>query len=243
MKGIHDIFHVLRKPRGAVLFLVDMLPVQNFLKTYKEEKKINLPLTPLLIKACAMTLKKTPDANYMMRGYKLVKPSSVDIGVSVAGKTRYAPVVVIRAAERKSLKEIADELARESKIVRAEEEKKLREISRFVRLIPFNFIRFWLIKAFMTRQRIVRTATGTFQLTNFGLFGGELAFTPIINTSLLGIGAVRDRVIVVDGKIEARPTSYFTIQGDHRTNDARTVGEFIHHMNDFMKHPELLLSE
>jgi pyruvate/2-oxoglutarate dehydrogenase complex dihydrolipoamide acyltransferase (E2) component len=52
-------------------------------------------------------------------------------------------------------------------------------------------------------------AGGNFTISNGGVFGSMMG-TPIINlpqTAVLGIHAIKDRAVVIDGKIEIRPVS------------------------------------
>jgi len=57
-------------------------------------------------------------------------------------------------------------------------------------------------------------AGGTFTISNGGVFGSMMG-TPIINlpqTAVLGLHATKERPVVVDGKIEIRPVSPFSIK-------------------------------
>jgi 2-oxoglutarate dehydrogenase E2 component (dihydrolipoamide succinyltransferase) len=52
-------------------------------------------------------------------------------------------------------------------------------------------------------------AGGTYTISNGGVFGSMMG-TPIINlpqTAVLGLHAIKDRPVAVDGKIEIRPVS------------------------------------
>lgn len=54
-------------------------------------------------------------------------------------------------------------------------------------------------------------AGGSFTISNGGVFGSMMG-TPIINlpqTAVLGLHAIKDRPMVVDGKIEIRPVSCY----------------------------------
>jgi 2-oxoglutarate dehydrogenase E2 component (dihydrolipoamide succinyltransferase) len=52
-------------------------------------------------------------------------------------------------------------------------------------------------------------AGGTYTISNGGVFGSMMG-TPIINlpqTAVLGLHAIKERAVVVNGKIEIRPVS------------------------------------
>lgn len=58
-------------------------------------------------------------------------------------------------------------------------------------------------------------AGGTYTISNGGVFGSMMG-TPIINlpqTAVLGLHAIKDRPMVVNGKIEIRPVSTCMIAG------------------------------
>jgi 2-oxoglutarate dehydrogenase E2 component (dihydrolipoamide succinyltransferase) len=64
---------------------------------------------------------------------------------------------------------------------------------------------------------------GTFTITNGGVFGSLLS-TPIINppqSAILGMHAIKERAVVVDGQVAARPMMYIALTYDHRIVDGR----------------------
>ena len=72
-------------------------------------------------------------------------------------------------------------------------------------------------------------AGGTFTISNGGVFG-SLMGTPIINlpqTAVLGLHAIKDKPVVVDGKIEIRPMMYLALTYDHRLLDGREAVTFL----------------
>lgn len=68
----------------------------------------------------------------------------------------------------------------------------------------------------------------TFTITNYGALGGRFA-TPIIpprQGAILGLGAVAQRPLVVDGEVEARPALPIVVGADHRIVDGDLVEVF-----------------
>jgi 2-oxoglutarate dehydrogenase E2 component (dihydrolipoamide succinyltransferase) len=80
---------------------------------------------------------------------------------------------------------------------------------------------------------------GTFTLTNHGS-SGSLFATPIIvqpQVGILGIGAVRKRVVVVEGAggqdaIAIRPMAYLSFVFDHRVTDGEGADRFLMSVKD-----------
>ncbi len=66
-------------------------------------------------------------------------------------------------------------------------------------------------------------AGGTFTISNGGVFGSMMG-TPIINlpqTTVLGLHAIKDRAVVVNGKIEIRPVSWHLCRSQQKLTKCR----------------------
>lgn len=86
-------------------------------------------------------------------------------------------------------------------------------------------------------------AGGTFTISNGGVFG-SLYGTPIINSpqaAILGMHAIKDRVVVVDGKMEIRPMMYVALTYDHRIIDGREAVTFLVKVKEAIEDPARLL--
>ena len=86
---------------------------------------------------------------------------------------------------------------------------------------------------------------GTFTISNMGSFPVEY-FTPIINlpeSAILGVGAIMDKVVPVDGNIGIRPMMGLSLTSDHQHIDGATSGLFIRRFKEIIENPESLLSE
>lgn len=72
-------------------------------------------------------------------------------------------------------------------------------------------------------------AGGTFTISNGGIFG-SLMGTPIINlpqTAVLGLHAIKDKPVAINGKVEIRPMMYLALTYDHRLLDGREAVTFL----------------
>lgn len=86
-------------------------------------------------------------------------------------------------------------------------------------------------------------AGGTFTISNGGVFG-SLYGTPIINTpqsAILGMHAVKDRAVVVDGQVVVRPMMYVALTYDHRIIDGREAVTFLVKVKEAIEDPARLL--
>jgi pyruvate/2-oxoglutarate dehydrogenase complex dihydrolipoamide acyltransferase (E2) component len=86
---------------------------------------------------------------------------------------------------------------------------------------------------------------GTFTVNNFGALGVWLG-TPIIlppQVANLGVGAVRDRVVAIDGEPRVRPVCALSVSGDHRVLDGDTLAAFVTHVVAMLEQPLLIFED
>lgn len=86
-------------------------------------------------------------------------------------------------------------------------------------------------------------AGGTFTISNGGVFG-SLMGTPIINlpqSAVLGLHAIKDRAVVINGKVEVRPMMYLALTYDHRLLDGREAVQFLVKIKEFIEDPRRML--
>ena len=84
---------------------------------------------------------------------------------------------------------------------------------------------------------------GTFTITNGGVFGSMLS-TPILNppqSAILGMHAITERAMVVDGSVVARPVMYLALSYDHRILDGKDAVLFLRHVKESIEKPQRLL--
>ncbi|KAG9313484.1 hypothetical protein JVU11DRAFT_5809 [Chiua virens] len=82
-------------------------------------------------------------------------------------------------------------------------------------------------------------AGGTFTISNGGVFG-SLYGTPIINlpqSAVLGMHAIKEKPVVVDGQIVIRPIMVVALTYDHRLLDGREAVTFLVKVRDYIEDP------
>jgi len=86
-------------------------------------------------------------------------------------------------------------------------------------------------------------AGGTFTISNGGVFG-SLMGTPIINlpqSAVLGLHAIKERPVAVNGKVEIRPMMYLALTYDHRLLDGREAVQFLVKVKEYIEDPRKML--
>jgi 2-oxoglutarate dehydrogenase E2 component (dihydrolipoamide succinyltransferase) len=82
-------------------------------------------------------------------------------------------------------------------------------------------------------------------ISNGGVFGSLLS-TPILNppqSAILGMHAIQERPVAVDGEIVIRPMMYLALSYDHRIIDGREAVTFLKRICDCIESPERLMLE
>jgi len=84
---------------------------------------------------------------------------------------------------------------------------------------------------------------GVFTITNGGIFGSMLS-TPIINTpqsAILGLHAINDRPVAVNGQVVIRPMMYLALSYDHRLVDGKDAVTFLVKVKQAIEDPARLV--
>ena len=84
---------------------------------------------------------------------------------------------------------------------------------------------------------------GVFTITNGGIFGSLLS-TPILNPpqcGILGMHAIQDRPIALNGQVVIRPMMYLALSYDHRIVDGREAVTFLVKVKQAIEDPARIL--
>ncbi len=236
-----DVLGAARRPDSHAVMLLDLSAAEAFRQEYRKQHGVSLTTVHLLIKALAMMIEENPWMNYMVDGYKIIKPSSIDIGVSAAAEEGVTPVVIIERANQKSLSKISEELKEKTAEAARLEKENLKKLNWLGRLIPIGFIRRPLVQLFAKRFWVRRRVIGTAQVTSLGF--KDLAFhlpAHMGTTMLLSVGGVTKRPIVVGDRIEIRPSAYIAFQVDTRVLNAKKALRAFRRFRRWMESPEEL---
>jgi len=84
---------------------------------------------------------------------------------------------------------------------------------------------------------------GTFTISNGGVFG-SLFGTPILNppqSAILGMHAINERPVAINGKVEIRPMMFVALTYDHRLLDGREAVLFLRKIKSAVEDPRMML--
>jgi len=83
---------------------------------------------------------------------------------------------------------------------------------------------------------------GTFSVSTLGMYGVD-GFTPVINppnTAILGVGRLRDDVVMNDGEVGERTRLTLSLTWDHRAFDGAPAAAFCKSIVDLLGDPAAL---
>lgn len=197
---------------------VDMSEVRALRSHYQESFQskygIKLGFMSFFVKASIEALKLVPQINAEIRGSDIVYRKYYDIGIAVGGGKGLV-VPILRNAEHMSFAEI---------------EKTIADFAQ---------------RAQNNQLKVDELQGGTFTISNGGIYGSMLS-TPIVNppqSGVLGLHAIEDRPVAVDGNVVIRPMMYLALTYDHRIVDGREAVMFLKRIKEDIEEPSRLLLE
>lgn len=195
---------------------VNMKPIMDIRKQYQDvfEKRhgIRLGFMSFYIKAVTEALKRFPEVNASIDGDEIVYHNYFDISIAVS-TPRGLVTPVLRDTDTMSLADI---------------ERNVRELA---------------LKGRDGKLTVADMTGGNFTVTNGGVFG-SLMSTPILNlpqSAILGMHAIKDRPMAVNGQVEILPMMYLALSYDHRIVDGRESVGYLVAIKDFLEDPTRLL--
>ena len=196
---------------------VDMSAVMALRERQKEAFKtkhgVGLGIASFFVKAAVAALKEFPRLNAEIQGDEMVLKHYYDIGVAVGA----AEGLVVPGAAR-----------RRSGVVRGDRDGDSRVCAK---------------RANDGTLTLEDLRGGTFSITNGGVYG-SLMSTPIVNppqVGILGLHAIKDRPVGVDGQVVLRPMMYTALTYDHRIVDGAEAVRFLVRVKELVEDPGVLL--
>ncbi len=197
---------------------VDLTAINELRKKYQDrfvaKHGIKLGYMSLFAKACAKILMEMPDVNAMIDGNDIIYHDYVDISIAISTPTGLV-VPPIHNVESIGFHDI---------------ELKIKDLAE---------------KARNGKLTLDEMKGGTFTITNGGTFGSLLS-TPIINepqSAILGMHAIKDRPIALDGQVVIRPMMYLALSYDHRIIDGSTSVTFLVKVKELLEDPMTLMMD
>lgn len=195
---------------------INMKPIMDLRKQYGDgfEKRhgVRLGFMSFYLKAVVEALKRYPEVNASIDGEDVVYHNYFDVSIAVS-TPRGLVTPVLRDVDTLGMADI---------------EKKIKELA---------------IKGRDGKLKVEELTGGNFTVTNGGVFG-SLMSTPIINppqSAILGMHAIKDRPMAVNGQVVILPMMYLALSYDHRLVDGRESVGFLVTIKEMLEDPARLL--
>jgi 2-oxoglutarate dehydrogenase E2 component (dihydrolipoamide succinyltransferase) len=187
---------------------------KQYQETFTRKYGVKLGFMSFFVKAAVEALREIPQINASIRGNDIVYHHYFDIGVAIGGGKGLV-VPVLRDAGKMSVAEV---------------EKAVADLAT---------------RAKANQLKPDELQGGTFTITNGGVYGSLLS-TPIINPpqcAILGMHAIQERPVAVEGNVVIRPMMYVALSYDHRIVDGREAVTFLIQIKEMIEKPARILLE
>ncbi len=195
---------------------INMKPIMDMRKQYGDafEKRhgVRLGFMSFYLKAVVEALKRYPEVNASIDGEDVVYHNYFDVSIAVS-TPRGLVTPVLRDVDTLGMADI---------------EKNIKELA---------------VKGRDGKLKVEELTGGNFTVTNGGVFG-SLMSTPIINppqSAILGMHAIKDRPMAVNGQVVILPMMYLALSYDHRLVDGRESVGFLVTIKEMLEDPARLL--
>ena len=167
----------------------------------------------MVIKACAMALKKNPKVNSQWKEEAITINHHVNIGVAVAVEDGLV-VPVLRFTDQMSLSQIGANV------------KDLAGKAKNKKIQPSD----------MEGSTFTVSNLGMFGIQSFT----SIINQP--NSAILSVGAIEEKPVVKNGQIVVGNTMTLTLACDHRTVDGATGAQFLQTLRQYLENPVTMLA-
>lgn len=185
---------------------------KKYQERFVEKFGIKLGFMSLFAKACAKILMEMPDVNAYIEDNEIVYHDYADISIAISTPNGLV-VPPVHNVESLSFAEV---------------EYKIKELAS---------------KAREGKLSLEEMTGGTFTITNGGIFGSMMS-TPILNepqAAILGMHAINQRPVAINGEVVIRPMMYLALSYDHRIIDGSTSVTFLVKVKQLLEDPVSLL--
>ena len=202
-------------PHVTVFNEIDMTGVMRIVSQLRAAREwADVKVSPLAViaKALLVAIRRNPEVNasWDEDAQEIVHKHYVNLGIAAA-TPRGLIVPNLKDAHLMTLRELAEGIGELARTARA------------------------------GRTSLRDTRDGTITITNYGVFDIDSG-TPILNpgeSAILGVGAIKEKPWVVEGRIEPRRVATLSLSFDHRLIDGALGAELLRDVSAVLEDPSL----
>jgi len=211
----HMVFSASTAPHVTAYVEADLTEMVNWRNknkdAFQEKYDEKLTFTPLFIECVAKAIQDFPMINSTLDGTNIIVKEEINIGMATALPSGNLIVPVVKNADKKNLKELAETT---NELVGKARDNKLKGDD---------------------------TKGSTFTISNVGTFGSLMGTPIINQpeAAILATGIIKKRAEVMERKdgdtIEIRQMMYLSLSFDHRIVDGYLAGSFLRRIGDYLE--------
>lgn len=200
-------------PHYYLTIELDMSNAMTSRKTINAIPDTKVSFNDMVVKACAMALKKHPQVNTTWNGDTTIYNQHIHVGVAVAVEDGLL-VPVLKFTDQMSLTQIGSAV------------RDLAGKARNKKIAPNE----------MEGSTFTISNLGMFGIQEFT----SIINQP--NSAILSVGAIEEKPVVKDGQIVVGNTMKVTLACDHRTVDGATGAQFLQTLRTYLENPVTMLA-
>ncbi len=200
-------------PHYYLMIEVDMTQAMESRKRINDLPDTKVSFNDMVVKACAMALRKHPQINTSWNGDTTIYNHHIHVGVAVAVEDGLV-VPVLKFTDQMSLSQIGASV------------KDLAGRARDKKLTP----------AEMEGSTFTVSNLGMFGILEFT----SIINQP--NSAILSVGAIVQKPVVKEGQIVVGNTMKLSLACDHRTVDGATGAQFLQTLRAYLENPVTMLA-
>jgi pyruvate/2-oxoglutarate dehydrogenase complex dihydrolipoamide acyltransferase (E2) component len=240
---------------------LDMKKTLDILPDYSSQHGVKITPSHLVGRALTYCMQRRPEINGMIRFCRIYLRTEVDLffQVNIPGKedkTKGANLsgTVVRSAQKLNLADISKKLSKQANQMKEGDMGDLKTSFSVFKIIPWflmglvlDFTSFLIygLNLDLSFLGFPKDPFGSIMITNTGGLGIEKVLAPLIPYSrvpiLITVGALTDRAVVVDKKVEVRPCITLGVTFDHRLMDGIHAAKMAQDLKFCFENPSEIL--
>ena len=247
--------HAWSAPRDPTVYgIIDLDATKTlaYVERLRTESGVRVTLTHLVGKALGLAIAERPEVNAIIRRGRIYVRDTVDVFFQVAfeGGEDLAGCKVSEI-DKKSVVEIAEELAARAKRIREKKDHPTQQSARTLSKLPPSLMKLAMklgerltydYDFNLSKAGVPYDAFGSAMVTNVGGFGLTVGQAPLFPPSrtpiILTVGAVRDAPLAIEGRVEVRPVLTIGASFDHRVADGYQAGLMAKRFREVLEDPD-----
>ena len=231
-----------RTPMIHGLIEVDVTAARTILRDHKAKTGESLSFTAFIIACLGKAIAEHKAVQAYRKGRnRLILFEDVDVNTQIEHEMngqKQTIVYILRAANRKTFREIHHEIRAAQREDVAKAVKGIKALNALLSLPTFLLrIGYWVLwRIGRRRPQLMKKYFGTVSLTAVGMFGKGAGWgIPIAGQTMITVGGIGEKPGVVNGQIVIREYLCMTLSFNHAIGDGAPAARFITRLKELIE--------